>query len=812
VSCLGTNSQTPVRRGFEFHLGHLGLLRIVLFELAFFLAYKYAMSLAPRNGAPFWMPDSVLLCALLLSRPKNWWIYLVAPLPVRLLVAVPPSTPMWFLAAAFLNDSLKALVAAALLRRVLPGRGMRFHCLRDLWLYLAAAVVAAPALSGIAGAASWIALGREFWPTWCNWFLGDALANIVLTPLLISLAVDWRKLIAAKPLRYLEGVIVFSGLILAIQVANQQGLGNYIPVAFLLLAAIRFGPAGASGALTIMSILMVVETSASRVVASVPPAMDGVLSMQLFLIVIGVPILSLSVLMEQQRRTEQSLRESEARFRNMADTAPVMIWISGPDKLATFFNKGWLEFTGRSMEQELGYGWASGLAPDQRDECLAGYSACFDNRRPWRAECQLRRADGEYKWMLCSGAPRFAPDGVFEGYIVSCSDTTELKRVQDASLANQKLESLGVLAGGIAHDFNNLLGSIHANAEIAEAEGADGSFANEEIQAIKAISIRASEIVRQLMIYAGHESSDSRPVDLSRLVREMLDLIGISISKSAVLKTDLAPDLPTIMGNGPQIQQVVMNLVLNASDALGEAAGVITVTTASVPGDRVRLEVSDTGTGIVREAQARIFDPFYTTKFGGRGLGLAVVLGIVRAHKGEIELASAPGQGTTFRVFWPASGASSTAYFAAAAAAAVLPVPSHRVKGTVLVVEDEDVLRLSVSKMLRKEGFTVIEAGDGSAAIDLLRDHQKEIDVILLDMTIPCMPSRSVAEEASRVRPDAKLLLTSAYSREMAGPVGEAKQVRGFIRKPFQLRDLVELLRETLSSRAQEENHHHDQE
>jgi PAS domain S-box-containing protein len=769
--------------------------------LAFLIAYKYAMSLAPRSGSPFWLPDSVLLCALLLSRPRNWWIYLAAPLPIRLLVALPPNTPMWFLLAAFLNDSLKALVAAELLRRVLRGRGIRFDCLRDFWLYLAAAVVAAPALSGIAGAASWVPLGREFWPTWRNWFLGDALANIVLTPLLVCLAVDWRKLAAARPLRDLEGVIVFAGLILAVQAANQQGLRNYIPVAFLLLAATRFGPAGASGALTIMSVLMVADTSASNPGASSPAVMDSVLSTQLFLIVIGVPILSLSVLMEQQRRTEQSLRESEARFGNMADTAPVMIWISGPDKLATFFNKGWLEFTGRTMEQESGYGWASGLAPDQRAECLAGYTSAFDHRLPWRAECQLRRADGEYRWMLCSGAPRFAPDGVFAGYIVSCSDTSELKKVQDASLASQKLESLGVLAGGIAHDFNNLLGSIHANAEVAEQEGAGGSFAREEIQAIKAISIRAAEIVRQLMIYAGNESPDSQPVDLSRLVREMLDLIGISISKSALLKTDLAQGLPTVMGNGPQIQQVVMNLVLNASDALGETGGVITVTTASVPGNRVRLEVSDTGHGIAREAQARIFDPFFTTKFGGRGLGLAVVLGIVRAHKGEIELASGPDQGTTFRVYWPASGTSATASFAAAAASAA---PGHRPNGTVLVVEDEDVLRLSVSKMLRKEGFTVIEAGDGSAAIDLLRDHEKEIDVILLDMTIPGIPSRSVAEEAGRVRPDAKLLLTSAYSQEMAGQVGEARQVKGFIRKPFRLRDLVELLRETLSSRPQE--------
>jgi PAS domain S-box-containing protein len=676
--------------------GRLFFLRsLVLFELAFFIAYENAMKMAPRSGAPFWLPDSVLLCALLLTPPRRWWIYLVAPLPLRLFVALPPDTPMWFLMAAFLNDSLKALVAAALLRRVLPARGIRFDSLHEFWIYLAAAVVAAPALSGFAGAASWVPLGREFWPTWRNWFLGDALANIVLTPLLLCLATGWRKLIAAGPLRHLEGLAVLSGLVLAVQLAYQRGLNNprmldlydYIPVAFLLLAAIRFGPAGAAGSLTVMSVLSVIATSTTAIRPSIPAAMDDVLSMQLFLIVIGIPIMSLSVLIEQQRRTEQSLRESEARFRNMADTAPVMIWISGPDGLATFFNRGWLEFTGRPIEQELGYGWTSGVAPDQRDGCLAGYTSSFDGRRPWRAEWQFRRADGEYRWMLCTGVPRISPDGVFAGYIVSCSDITDLKRVQEASLARQKLESLGVLAGGIAHDFNNLLGSIHANAEIAEAEGVDGSFPAEEIQAIKTISIRASEIVRQLMIYAGHDKSDSEPLDLSNLVNEMLGLIRISISKCAVLKTDLAKDLPAILGNGPQIQQVVMNLVLNASDALGEKGGEITVTTSTrlggqasgsslatglCEGTYVRLEVSDTGSGITREAQARIFDPFFTTKFAGRGLGLAVVQGIVRAHKGEIELVSTPGQGTTFNVFWPACGQTSevrdTALTAAASA------------------------------------------------------------------------------------------------------------------------------------------------
>jgi PAS domain S-box-containing protein len=678
-------SQIRARRGIDWSIARLDwdlvvpLTNLLVFELAFFCAYKYAMNLSLRTGAPFWFPDSVLLCALLLSGPRKWWIYIVATLPIRLLVALPAASPTWFLLAAFANDSLKAVLAAALVRRTLPDRGIRFDSLHDFWIYLLATAVFAPALSGIAGAASWVALGREFWPTWRNWFLGDALANIVLTPLLLCMALGWRRLGAVRPVRYLEGLVVFAGLVLAVQIAHQQGLQDpnlidfyhYIPASFLMLAAVRFGPPGAAGSLSIMSMLSVAATEASQRTIFVPAAMDSVLSIQLFMIVLAIPIMSLAVLVEQQHKTGRSLRESEERFRNMADTAPVMIWISGVDERANFFNRGWLNFTGRSLSQEIGYGWTTGVHPDQRDGCLAKYSAAFESRRDWHTEYQLRRADGEYRWMLCSGGPRFAQGGEFEGYIVSCFDITDFKNAQESALARQKLESLGVLAAGIAHDFNNLLGSIHAEAELAEVEIAEGSRSDREIQAIKRISIRASEIVRQLMIYSGHDKPDFEPLDVSKIVGEMLELLNVSTSKHASLKVDLADDLPAVMANGSQIRQVVMNLVINASDALANRGGEIRVSTSLAtggpnsalrngstlpPGDYVMLRVSDTGAGMTKEAQTRIFEPFFTTKLTGRGLGLPVVHGIVGAHHGTIDLVSAPGEGTTFHIYLPCIG------------------------------------------------------------------------------------------------------------------------------------------------------------
>jgi CheY-like chemotaxis protein len=322
-----------------------------------------------------------------------------------------------------------------------------------------------------------------------------------------------------------------------------------------------------------------------------------------------------------------------------------------------------------------------------------------------------------------------------------------------------------------------------------------------EIRSIKAVALRASEIVRELMIYSGQENAILEPVDISRLVDEMLQLLKVSVSKRAVLTTDLGQNLPTIRANAPQIRQVVMNLITNASQAIGERDGMIHVTTERVTlpeGDHVRLAVADTGCGMTEETQARVYDPFFTTKVAGRGLGLAAVRGIVRAHGGAIKLTSQPGKGTTFEILLPGSGQppkqdimSQTRSSAEQGSGATR---------TVLMVEDEEVLRLSVSKMLRKKGFSVIEAGDGYSALDLFRAHKNRIDVILLDMTIPGASSREVIVEAGKIRPDIRIVLTSAYSRSMAVSSLDAPQIKGFVRKPFQIDELVQLLRATLST------------
>jgi two-component system cell cycle sensor histidine kinase/response regulator CckA len=497
----------------------------------------------------------------------------------------------------------------------------------------------------------------------------------------------------------------------------------------------------------------------------------------------------------ERKRAEAALRESEERFRNVADSAPVMIWVAGTDKVLNFFNKTWLDFVGRTMEQELDNGWTEGVHPDDLDHCFASYSSAFENRETFHVEARLRRADGEYRWVLCTGVPRFASDGVFEGYIGSDIDITDLKRAQQETLARHKLESMGLLAGGIAHDFNNLLGSILTTTELILSELPAGSPGFEGVQAIHSVADRGAGIVRQMMSYAGQENPAFERVELGQLVNEMIQLLKVSISKRAILRADIPETLPAVWANAAQIRQVVMNLVINASEALGGKEGVISVTLRRVSSgpdrDHIRLEVSDTGCGMTEETRNKMFDPFFTTKFPGRGLGLAAVQGIVRSHRAVLDVATAPGKGCSIQIQVPCASEPEQASHQASQSIG----DGATLNGTILVVEDEDTLRYAVSRMLRKRNLNVIEARDGKSALEVFRINASAIDVALLDMTLPGMPGQEVLGEFRRIRPDLKVIIASAYGKDQALSVLGELQPWLYIRKPYQFSELMELLR-----------------
>ena len=512
----------------------------------------------------------------------------------------------------------------------------------------------------------------------------------------------------------------------------------------------------------------------------------------------------------EHRRTEQALRESEERFRIAADTAPVIIWLRDVDRHVTFLNKAWTDFTGRRLEQGLGMGWAESVHPDDLGGYNAEVSAAYAAQNEYQFRLRLRRADGEYRLMLLHGVPRFGLGRTFCGYIASCVDITDFELAQQEALARQKWESLGVLASGIAHDFNNLLGSIGVQSELMMEDVQDSSL-RESISRIQSVAMRASEIVRELMIYAGQEGGTLEPVDLAALTREMLELINVSAAKNAVLEVDLPTGMPLISANAAQIRQVLLNLITNASEALRGDAGIITLRLSEarldesywdaktkLPGGRyLRLEVSDTGCGMTEQIRARIFDPFFTTKGSGRGLGLAAVQGIVHRHGGQISVHSSPGRGTRFEVLLPS--ASTTVDPVAVRSEALNK--SRELKATLLIIEDEELLRTAVATMLRARGARVLEASNGIEGLEIFRRYAAEIDIVVLDVSLPGLPSREILKTLRETLDPAKIILTSAFGREQAMSTVAGGHGQPFIRKPFRINEFLDIVEKAQSGK-----------
>ncbi len=410
-------------------------------------------------------------------------------------------------------------------------------------------------------------------------------------------------------------------------------------------------------------------------------------------------------------------------------------------------------------------------------------------------------------------------DGSVAGVMTLAIDVTEQVRTRQAMKATEeqlretaKLESLGVLAGGIAHDFNNLLVGIIGNASLA-LESVEDLSVRGMISDVLRAGERAATLTRQMLAYSGKGRFVIESVNLSELVEEMLPLIQGSVPRTVALRTHLAWDLPAVEADAAQLQQVFMNLVINAAEACEDKQGVVRIATSRQrvdgeyiratfgaaeidPGTYVVLEVTDNGSGMDDAVKAKIFDPFFTTKFTGRGLGLSAVLGIIRAHKGAVKVNTEPGKGSTFRVFFPAEASPAARTQRPAATA------SHNGQGTgtILLVDDEEIVRRIGVAALEQLGFRVIEAHNGVEAIDLFRERGNEVDLVILDLTMPLMTGEETLRRLRAIDPNVTVILSSGFNESEATQHFEGEGLAGFLQKPYTLTSLGARVQEALRS------------
>jgi PAS domain S-box-containing protein len=523
----------------------------------------------------------------------------------------------------------------------------------------------------------------------------------------------------------------------------------------------------------------------------------------------------------ERKRAEAALRESEERLRLALSAAKQGLYDLNVQTGDAVVTPEYARMLGYAPEEfiETNAKWIERLYPDDRVPVADTYRAYVSGALPeYRVEFRQRTETGDWKWILSIGKiVEYDASGNPLRMLGTHTDITDRKRAEEERLDlerrllhAQKLESLGILAGGIAHDFNNLLMAVLGNLDLALRKVSPVSPARANLEQSAQAARRATDLTRQMLAYSGKGRFIVKAMDLSELVDENTHLFRASVARTATLDVRLDRSLPPIEADAGQVQQVIMNLITNASEAIGDMSGTITVATGvqecdaqclkrsrieDVPsaGRFVYLEVSDTGCGMNDQTQQRLFDPFFTTKAPGRGLGMSAILGIVRGHGGAIFVESAAGKGTTIRILFPAV-AGTRAEHDVATGARAREAAAPAMSGTVLVVDDEEIVRMVCKEMVESLGLQVLTAVDGRDAVDLFTKHADSISHVILDLSMPNMDGMAAFTELVRIKPGIKVILSSGFDEKdslqrLPGP-GPA----GFIQKPYSLKNLRDAL------------------
>jgi PAS domain S-box-containing protein len=582
------------------------------------------------------------------------------------------------------------------------------------------------------------------------------------------------------------GALLASAVVLAIRLALGPLLAPvpYFPAYFALLIASRYWGLGPS--------LLVVALCGIGSTLLPPPA--SAVRLLIFLATAGVLIWIVEIFRRargdaerNERLAEERLAQFEAesalsaQLRAIVESSEDAILSSDMDGVIRSWNRGAEQVFGYAAAEAIGQRIGILLDPEHENEAADLTERARQGGNLKHVETVRRRKGGAQIDVSLTVSPLRGPDGAIVGYSWIARDITERKALEEQLQQTQKLESLGVLAGGIAHDFNNLLTGIMGNASLAMSELGHPEQARERLAEVLQASDRAAILIRQMLAYAGKGRVMLENLDLSAEVEEIVRLLRSSLSKSVDFQLRLDRDLPHIEGDCSQIQQLIMNLALNAAEALDDRPGVVTISTSlrtTASGKQVVLEVADTGVGMTEEVKARMFDPFFSTKFAGRGLGLSAVTGIIRTHKGRISVESQPGHGATITVVLPA-------------AAAEAPPAEHPAEvellghGRILVADDEDLVRKMAKFTLETYGYATEIASNGAEALEKFRSGPAGFDAVLLDLTMPVMSGEDVLHAIRKIRSDVPVVLSSGYTETEAFEKFHGLGLSGFLQKPY---------------------------
>ncbi|MFK5925334.1 MAG: PAS domain S-box protein [Desulfuromusa sp.] len=521
----------------------------------------------------------------------------------------------------------------------------------------------------------------------------------------------------------------------------------------------------------------------------------------------------------ERKRAEEVLRISEEKFSQIFKLSPDAIALTREeDGLYIDVNQAYVDISGWSRDEIIGQStlpgsiniWCHQKDREKMVQTLREKGEVVD------LEAEFQSKNGTIITGLLSAR---TIEINHKSYILTITkDITNWKKIQikqqkieEQMRQVQKLESLGVLAGGIAHDFNNILMAVIGHCELAQRRLPVESPAMEHLRQIKLATSKAADLSNQMLAYSGKGKFVVEPLDLSQIVAEMERMLAVSCSKKATLRYDLAPDLPSVEADATQMRQIIMNLVINASDAIGDNSGIIAISTGSMEcnqnylqqtwldenleaGNYVYIEVADTGCGMTAEMEKRVFEPFYTTKFTGRGLGMAAVLGIVRGHNGAIKIYSEIGEGSTLKVLLPASTRPMTKQ---KTEPELIPLDES---GLVLLVDDEEAVRNTTREMLSEFGFDVLTADDGREGLKIFEQQHRQIRFVLMDLTMPNMDGEEAFREFRKIAPTVKVIICSGYNEQEVSQKFVGKGLAGFLKKPYMFEELQKAIQGLLKT------------